>query len=66
MTAALPIDARSVAAARRLLHTALNGYQPSTIEDAVLMISELVTNAVRHAHAVLLVLITIHHPDTAR
>jgi anti-sigma regulatory factor (Ser/Thr protein kinase) len=57
----LPVDARSVAAARRLLRTALDGNQSAAIEDAVLMISELVTNAVRHTRHVLLVLVTIHH-----
>jgi anti-sigma regulatory factor (Ser/Thr protein kinase) len=61
----LPADARSVAAARRLLRTALNGHQPAAVEDAILMISELVTNAVRHTRDVLLVLVTIHD-DTLR
>ena len=56
----LPVDAGSVAAARQLLSTALDGHRAGAVEDAVLMISELVTNAVRHTHAVLLVLITIH------
>ena len=57
----LPVDARSVAAARQLLRTALNGHQPAVVDDAILMISELVTNAVRHTRDVLLVLVTIHH-----
>jgi anti-sigma regulatory factor (Ser/Thr protein kinase) len=56
----LPVDARSVAAARRLLRSTLDGHQQATIEDAVLMISELVTNAVRHARAAVLVLVTDH------
>jgi anti-sigma regulatory factor (Ser/Thr protein kinase) len=61
----LPADARSVAAARRLLRTALDGHRSAAVEDALLMISELVTNAVRHAQDVVLVLVTIHH-DTLR
>jgi anti-sigma regulatory factor (Ser/Thr protein kinase) len=61
----LPANPRSVAEARRLLRTALDGHQPAAVEDAILMISELVTNAVRHTRDVLLVLVTIHH-DTLR
>lgn len=49
----LPIDGRSVAAARRLLRDALDGHPAANTDDAVLMISELVTNAVRHAHSLL-------------
>jgi len=56
----LPADARSVAAARMLLRTALDGHQSAAVEDAVLMISELVTNAVRHTRDVVLVLVTLH------
>ena len=56
----LPVDAGSAGAARRLLRMALDGHQPAATEDAVLMISELVTNAVRHTRALLLVLITVH------
>ena len=61
----LPADARSVAAARRLLWTSFDGHQSAAVEDATLMISELVTNAVRHTRDVLLVLVTLHH-DTLR
>jgi anti-sigma regulatory factor (Ser/Thr protein kinase) len=57
----LPVDPRSVAAARRLLRSALDGHHQAVIEDAILMISELVTNAVRHARAAVLVLVTDHH-----
>jgi anti-sigma regulatory factor (Ser/Thr protein kinase) len=56
----LPADARSVAAARLLLRTALDGHRSAAVEDAVLMISELVTNAVRHTRDVVLVLVTLH------
>ena len=55
----LPIDARSVAAARRFLRDVLDGYQAISIDDAVLMISELVTNAVRHAQTLLRVMVSI-------
>jgi anti-sigma regulatory factor (Ser/Thr protein kinase) len=56
---ALPIDARSVATARKLLLAALDGREDPAVDDAVLMISELVTIAVRHTRTVLLVLATI-------
>jgi len=55
----LPIDGRSVAAARRFLRTLLDGHQATATDDAVLMISELVTNAVRHAHILLRVMVSI-------
>ena len=58
---ALPIDARSPATARKLLLSALDGREASAVEDAVLMMSELVTNAVRHTRAVLFVLVTIEN-----
>ena len=52
-TLALPGDAGSIAAAREHARTFLDRVQPalpgSVIEDAVLAISELVTNVVRHA-----------------
>lgn len=58
---ALPIDARSAAYARGLLLAALNGHPADSVDDALLMISELVTNAVRHTRTLLLVLVTIEN-----
>ena len=58
---ALPIDARSPATARKLLLAALHGREDPAVDDALLMISELVTNAVRHTRTVLLVLVTIEN-----
>jgi two-component sensor histidine kinase len=55
----LPLDARSVAAARRLLRSTLDAHATSSADDAVLMISELVTNAVRHARTRLHVSVSI-------
>jgi anti-sigma regulatory factor (Ser/Thr protein kinase) len=55
----LPIDARSVAAARGFLRDVLDGQQTTSADAAVLMISELVTNAVRHAHSRLAVMASI-------
>lgn len=55
----LPIDGRSVAAARGFLRNVLDGHQTIATEDAVLMISELVTNAVRHAHTRLSIMVSI-------
>src|SRR3954447_25302162 len=55
----LPVDARSVATARMLLRDALEGYQHTSTDDAIVMISELVTNAVRHARAWLRVGVSI-------
>jgi anti-sigma regulatory factor (Ser/Thr protein kinase) len=55
----LPIDGRSVAAARGFLRNVLDGQQTTSADDAVLMISELVTNAVRHAHSRLRVMASI-------
>ena len=51
----LPVDGRSVAAARGFLRTVLDGHPTTSTDDALLMISELVTNAVRNAHSRLLV-----------
>ncbi|GAA4907440.1 anti-sigma regulatory factor (Ser/Thr protein kinase) [Nonomuraea thailandensis] len=47
----LPPEARSVAYARRLTRATLAGWgvTPETIDDATLVVSELVTNAVTHA-----------------
>jgi anti-sigma regulatory factor (Ser/Thr protein kinase) len=58
---ALPIDERSVATARRLLLAALDEREDPAVDDAVLVISELVTNAVRHTRTVLFVLVTIEN-----
>ena len=55
----LPIDARSAAAARGFLRSVLDGHQTTHIDAAVLMISELVTNAVRHADSQLRVMVSI-------
>jgi hypothetical protein len=58
---ALPIDARSPATARKLLLSALDGREDRAVGDALLMMSELVTNAVRHTRTVLLVLVTMQN-----
>jgi hypothetical protein len=55
----LSIDARSPAAARALLLAALDAHPADRVDAAVLMIYELVTNAVHHTRTLLLVLITI-------
>lgn len=64
----LPIDPRSVADARALLRETLEQHgvraQPAVgdadiVEDAVLVLSELVTNAVRHTSALLRLKITV-------
>jgi anti-sigma regulatory factor (Ser/Thr protein kinase) len=55
----LPIDGRSVAAARSFLRNALDGRQATSTDDAILMMSELVSNAVRHAHTLLHVMVSI-------
>ena len=55
----LPIDDRSVAAARRCLRNTLEGHQAASTDDALLMLSELVTNAVRHAHTLLRVMVSL-------
>jgi anti-sigma regulatory factor (Ser/Thr protein kinase) len=55
----LPVDGRSVAAARGFLRTVLDGHQTASTDDAVLMISELVTNAVRHARSQLRIMVSI-------
>ncbi len=54
-----PVDLRSVAAARRLVAATLDGQGPGVVEEAVLLTSELVTNAVLHASTVVEVAITI-------
>lgn len=57
--ATFPVDPRSVAAARRLVSGALDGRAPGVVEDAVLLTSELVTNAVRHAASALRVVVDV-------
>jgi anti-sigma regulatory factor (Ser/Thr protein kinase) len=54
-----PVDPRSVAAARRLASVALDGHAPGVVEDAVLLTSELVTNAVRHAGSTVRVVVAV-------
>ena len=68
-TAELPIDLRSVAAARLLLGGVLDdlagrsGTRPEVAEGALLMVSELVTNAVLHTHGLLRLEITVQDGD---
>ena len=50
---ALPVEVRSAATARDELRKFLVGHRGDVVEDAVLMISELVTNAVRYTVALL-------------
>jgi len=63
--AVLPVDLRSVAVARRLLRDTLHGRRSEARDDAILMISELVTNAVRHTDELLSVHIAMYG-DTLR
>jgi anti-sigma regulatory factor (Ser/Thr protein kinase) len=49
----LPVDPRSVPAARRLLRDALRGLPAEIADDAAVIVSELVTNAVRHTRTLL-------------
>ncbi|WP_157251152.1 ATP-binding protein [Nonomuraea typhae] len=46
----LTLDPKEVGRARELVHKALAGYQlePTLLDDTVLAVSELVTNAIRH------------------
>jgi anti-sigma regulatory factor (Ser/Thr protein kinase) len=59
----LPLDLRSVAAARALLRQAVRDTADAPddvpVDDAVLMLSELITNAVRHTNGVLRVDISL-------
>lgn len=57
--ATFPVDPRSVAAARRLVESTLDGHAPGVVEDAVLLTSELVTNAVRHAGLAVRVVVAV-------
>jgi len=55
----LPNSRRSPALARTLLRQALLGCPPAKVEAAELLVSELVTNAVRHAETDLLLHIAL-------
>ncbi len=57
--AVLPVDLRAAAAARALLRETLAGRDGSGCDDAMIMISEVVTNAVRHTRDVLHLLIVM-------
>ena len=56
---ALSVEPASVAAARRLVRDALAGQQTQSIGDAALLVSELVTNAIRYARRTLLVAVEL-------
>ena len=55
----LPIDLRSVGAARRLVEATLSGQGPGVIEEAVLLTAEVVTNAILHASTAVELVITL-------
>ncbi len=56
----LPVEPGSAGAARRLLRDAVAGQEESeSVDDAVLLISELVTNAVHHTRHLLLVRVVL-------
>jgi two-component sensor histidine kinase len=69
---ALPLDLRSAAEARRLLVGAVRDHESATgqhgslstdrVRDAVLMVSELITNAVRHTRTRLALEISFEGP----
>lgn len=50
-TQAFPRHAESVGAARRFATEALSGIDPDQLDSVELMVSELATNSIRHAHA---------------
>ena len=50
-TQAFPRQAESVGAARRFAIEALSGIDPDQLDSVELMVSELATNSIRHAHA---------------
>ena len=50
-TESFPFEPRSVPAARRFVRAQLTGYPAETVEAAELMLSELATNSIRHAHS---------------
>ncbi len=57
--AVLPVDLGAAATARALLRDTLAGRDGSGCDDALIMISEVVTNAVRHTRDVLQLLIVV-------
>lgn len=56
---ALPDSRRSPSLARELVAQALTGWPSATVEDALLLTSELVTNAVQHADSMLVLHLTV-------
>jgi serine/threonine-protein kinase RsbW len=50
-TQTFPRQAESVGAARRFAVEALSGIDPDQLDSVELMVSELATNSIRHAHA---------------
>jgi anti-sigma regulatory factor (Ser/Thr protein kinase) len=60
----LPGRPESVTAARRFARQALDGQHPEIVEAAELMVSELATNSIRHAHTGFE--LTIHCKDEIR
>jgi len=54
-------DAESVGAARRFATEALSGIDPDQLDSVELMVSELATNSIRHAHAAFE--LTVAHVD---
>jgi serine/threonine-protein kinase RsbW len=50
-TRTFPRHAASVGAARRFATEALSGMDPDQLDSVELMVSELATNSIRHAHA---------------
>jgi anti-sigma regulatory factor (Ser/Thr protein kinase) len=59
MHVSLPVQQRSVATARGLVREVLAGWEPRQVDDVALMVSELVTNAVRHSRAKLDLAVTL-------
>ncbi len=58
--ARFPADPRSVHAARRWLRCALPDSFGTRVDDAVLLVSELVTNAVLHARSAVQITVSVH------
>jgi serine/threonine-protein kinase RsbW len=50
-TASFPYELRSVPAARSFVREQLRDFATQTVEAAELMVSELTTNSIRHAHS---------------
>jgi serine/threonine-protein kinase RsbW len=48
---AFTAEARSVGAARRYVRHVLQGHAPAHVDSVELMVSELATNSVKHAHS---------------